>query len=506
MLDEVIREAAVRFDTLPALVTADGWSFSYRELDQASDEVAVWLQRHHGVAAETVAAIMMPTSVDYLVYYAAFAKLGAITAGVNPHLTARERKAVLEACEPAIVVSEPDLLEGIPDGCVVLDHVAAPTADDVCADRRVRGKKPTVLPSDPDRPVTICFTSGSTGEPKGALFRDRQLRAIFQMDTGGAWGGGSPTILGTQFAHIGAMTKVPWLLAGGATLHVMRKWRAADVLRLTAEHRMAAINAGPTQIALLLRQPDFEAYDLSCVRVIVAGTGPSSPAIIDEARRRFDCAYSVRYSSTECGGVGLATAMDAPDSEALYTIGRPRPGVDAKIADDQGNELATGETGELWLRSAAVMSEYWRNDEATRETLVGGWLRSGDLGYRDDTGCYRLVGRAKEMYIRGGYNVFPLEVERVLGDHPKVAQVAIVPRADPVMGEIGEACIVPRSPGDPPTLEEIRAFGEQGLARFKLPERLRLLDALPLNASDKLDRRALAESGLDASPNRTDGR
>ena len=493
MLDEVVREAAIRFDSQPALVAADGWSFSYRELDHASDEVAAWMQRHHGVGPGTVAAIMMPTSVDYLVYYAAFAKLGAITAGVNPHLTPRERQAVLEVCKPAVLVAEPDTLDGIPASQVVIEHRAAASADEVCAATRASGKAPPVLPADPDRPVTICFTSGSTGEPKGALFRDRQLRAIFQMDTGGAWGGGSPTILGTQFAHIGAMTKVPWLLAGGATLHVMRKWRAADVLRLTAEYRMQAVNAGPTQVALLLRQPDFDSYDLSSVRVIVAGTGPSSPAIIDEARRRFDCAYSVRYSSTECGGVGLATAMDAPDSEALYTIGRPRPGVDAKIADEHGNALPAGETGELWLRSPAVMSEYWDNEQATREALVGGWLRSGDLGYQDEAGCYRLVGRAKEMYIRGGYNVFPLEVERVLAGHPKIAQVAIVPRADPVMGEIGEACIVPRSAGDPPSLEEIRAFGEHDLARFKLPERLRLLEALPLNASDKLDRRALAQ-------------
>jgi acyl-CoA synthetase (AMP-forming)/AMP-acid ligase II len=348
------------------------------------------------------------------------------------------------------------------------------------------------LPADAERPIAICFTSGSTGEPKGALFRYRQFDAIFRLDTGGAWGGGVPTILGTQFAHIGAMTKVHWLLAGGATLNVMRKWRAADVLHLTAKYRMPAMNAGPAQLALLMRQDDFDSYDLSCVKAIIAGTAPSSPAIIREARERFGCGYSVRYSSTECGGVGLATALDAPDSEALYTVGRPRPGVDAKIANPDGAPLPDGEIGEVWLRSEAVMSEYWRNPVATAETLVDGWLRTGDLGYIDDNGCYRLVGRSKEMYIRGGYNVFPLEVEKVLAGHPKVAQIAIVPRPDEVMGELGEACVVARDPADPPTLDELRAFGEADLARFKLPERLRLLDTLPLNASDKLDRRALA--------------
>ena len=493
MLAEVVREAAVRFGEQPALVAADGWPFSYRELDLASDEVAAWLHEHHGVTLGTVAAIMMPTSVDYLVFYAAFAKLGAVTAGVNPHLTERERRSVLVACEPDIVVAEHGLLAGIPDGCAVVEHTPAAAAAEVCDAVRRSGDAPPPLPDDPDRPIAICFTSGSTGEPKGALFRHRQFQAIFEMDTGGAWGGGAPTILGTQFAHIGAMTKVHWLLAGGATLHVLRKWRAADVLRLTEQHRMTAFNAGPAQVALLLREADLHPYDLSSVRVIIAGTGPSSPALIHEARERFQCAYSVRYSSTECGGVGLATALDAPDEEALYTVGRPRPGVEAKVADEHGTPLPDGEAGEVWLRSRAVMSEYWRDEAATRETLVDGWLRTGDLGFVDERGCYRLVGRAKEMYIRGGYNVFPFEVERILAGHPKVAQIAIVPRPDPVMGEIGEACVVPRTADDPPSLTELRAFAEDSLARFKLPERLRLMDALPLNASDKLDRRALAQ-------------
>src|SRR5690606_23256486 len=257
--------------------------------------------------------------------------------------------------------------------------------------------------------------------------------------SGGVWGNGTPTILGTQFAHVGGMTKIPWLLRTGGALHVLRKWRADDVLRLTEKFRMPTINAGPTQVALMMRRPDFDSYDLSSVKAIIAGTGPSSPALIREARERFQCAYSVRYSSTECGGVGLATALDAPDEEALYTVGRPRPGIEAKIADESGRELPVGETGELWLRSPAVMSEYWRNPEETAATLVDGWLRTGDLGTKDERGCYRLSGRAKEMFIRGGYNVYPLEVEAVLGTHPKVAEIAIVPRPDPVMGEVGVA-------------------------------------------------------------------
>jgi acyl-CoA synthetase (AMP-forming)/AMP-acid ligase II len=495
MLAEVVRQAGKEFAGRVALVSPGDWDYTYAELDQASDEAAVWLARHAGVHAGTVAALVLPSTVDYLVLYVAFAKLGAVTAGVNPHLTARERAAALECAHADVVVADPALVEGVPPTSRVFELTPADHPAGVVASMRIRGEAPPVIPIDAQQPVAICFTSGSTGAPKGALFRDVQLRAIAQMDTAGGvgWGQGTHTILGTQFAHVGGMTKIPWMLASGGTLHVLRKWRADDVLRLTSQFHMPTLNCGPAQIALMLRRPDFDSYDLSSVKAIIAGTGPSSPALIVEARERFHCGYSVRYSSTESGGVGLATALDAPDEETLYTVGRPRAGIDAKIADSSGRELALGETGEVWLRSPAVMAEYWRNPEETAATLVDGWLRTGDLGAKDERGCYRLSGRVKEMFIRGGYNIYPLEVESVLATHPKVAEIAIVPRPDDVMGEVGVAVVVPRDPAAPPTLEELRAHGEKGLAHFKLPERIRIVDHMPLNATDKLDRRSLAE-------------
>ena len=147
----------------------------------------------------------------------------------------------------------------------------------------------------------------------------------------------------------------------------------------------------------------------------------------------------------------------------------------------------------MCLRSDAVMSGYWRDPEATRAAFTAdGFVRTGDLGWVDDQGRLRLVGRSKEMYVRGGYNVYPVEVEGVLSSHPAVAAVAIVPRPDPVMGEIGVAVVVPRDPAAPPTLAELRDHGGAQLAGYKLPEQLRARDALPLTAMEKIDRRALA--------------
>ncbi|MDH3705525.1 MAG: AMP-binding protein, partial [Acidimicrobiia bacterium] len=176
-----------------------------------------------------------------------------------------------------------------------------------------------------------------------------------------------------------------------------------------------------------------------------------------------------------------------------HTIGRPRPGVDAEVRDADGHQVPDGEIGELWLCSPATMDGYWGDPDATAETLVDGWLRTGDLARIDERGLFRLAGRIKEMFIRGGYNVYPAEVEAVLGTHPAVAEVAVVPRPDAVMGEIGVAVVVPRAGHEPPTLDQLRAHGEAHLARYKLPEALHVVDRLPRNGTDKVDRRALGD-------------
>jgi acyl-CoA synthetase (AMP-forming)/AMP-acid ligase II len=247
------------------------------------------------------------------------------------------------------------------------------------------------------------------------------------------------------------------------------------------------------QVALMLRESSFDRYDWQHVRAVVAGGGPSWPSLIEEARRRFGAPYSVRYSCTESGGLGCVTALDGDDEETCFTVGRPRPGIELEIRGEDGRTVPQGEYGEVWLRSPAVMSEYWRDPEATAETVVDGWLRTGDLAARNADGTFTLKGRLKEMYIRGGYNVYPVEVEAVLSSHPQVAQVAVVPRADDVMGEIGVAVVVPRHPAHTPTLEELRAFAGDRLAKHKLPEAVRIVEEIPLTSMHKFDRRRLAE-------------
>jgi acyl-CoA synthetase (AMP-forming)/AMP-acid ligase II len=474
VLPDIVRGASERFGDRPAIVSAEGQPFSYAELDARSERVAGGLVER-GVGEGDVVALVLPSTVDYVVAYLAAAKVGAITAGVNPRYTPPERAAVLEVARPAIVIDTHDLPG--------LERSTTPVQP---------------LDDDPERVVAIVFTSGTTGTPKGAVFGNRELLAIARADVhdfdrDDSWGRGGPMLASTAFAHIGFMTKLAWYLRAGSTIHLLDRWRAVDVLRLVSEHRMPAIGGVAPQLALLLREPRFDQFDLSSVRTIVMGGASSPPALVEEARRRIGAAYSIRYSSTESGGVGTGTAFDADDEEALFTVGTPRGDVEVAIRGDDGEGVPPGELGEVWLRSSCTMRGYWRDPLATADAIRDGWLRTGDLGRLDEHGRLRLAGRAKEMFVRGGYNVYPLEVEAVLGTHPSVADVAVVPRPDPVMGEIGVAVVVLRAGRPAPGLDALRTFAGDRLATFKLPEAVRVVDELPLTAMQKVDRRRLAD-------------
>jgi len=468
MIPVTVAEAARRFGDRIAYANEHDWSISYADIDHISDEVAGGLARE-GVHEGDVVALVLPPGIEYLLFYCGAAKLGAITAGVNNRLSERERTAVLDVAQPKLTIDDVHAL----------------------ADLRVAGFTPPPLPADPERPVAIIFTSGTTGLPKGAIYCNRQLAFITQTDTGGAWDTGGRSFSGTSFAHLGFMTKLPGGLQRGGTTFIMERWRAGDALELLAREKMSSLAGVPTQLALMLRHPDFDSFDLSSVKAIIAGGGPVTPGLAEEARRRFGALLATRYSCTEAG-IGLGTAFDDPEEDAIVSVGRPHASVELRLFDADEQPVADGEVGEVCLRSDAVMSGYWRDPEQTAAAFTtDGFVRTGDLGWIDDRGRLRLVGRSKEMYVRGGYNVYPVEVEGVLSTHPDLAAIAIVPRVDNVMGEIGVAVVVPRDPVKVPTLEELRAFAAPNVAAYKLPEALVVRTELPLTVGEKIDRRAL---------------
>jgi acyl-CoA synthetase (AMP-forming)/AMP-acid ligase II len=453
-------------------------NLSYAELDARAAVVAeAW--RVDGVRPNDVVAITRRSDAGHLVARVAAARIGAIVAGINPSLTAAEIQPLLDLVEPKLIVD---------DHNEVLASAAERTR------MGARTEAPDFQPSLDD-PAIIVFTSGTTGRPKGAWFTHRALHAAEAIDRGaaaGQWDGGGALLASTQFAHVGVSTKLNWYLRAGHTLVRVEPWKADAVLEAVARHRIAAIGGVAPQMALLLRSPLLDRLDLTCVTDIVMGGAASPAALVAEATQRLDARYSIRYSSTESGGVGLATDPAASDESRLHTIGVPRPGVTAEVRDrSSGHPLPDGEVGELCVRSAAQMSGYWNNPEATAATLRSGWVHTGDLAERGPDGAFTLRGRISEQYIRGGYNVSPGEVEGVLSSHPAVDQIAIAVRPDPVMGEIGVAVVVPAEGADAPDLEALREFGAERLARWKLPDDLVVVDTLPLTSMHKLNRVAL---------------
>jgi acyl-CoA synthetase (AMP-forming)/AMP-acid ligase II len=478
-LTSCLAEAALRFGPAPAYVAENGLVLSYAELDQISDEVAVGLARR-GVGEGDVVALVLATIPEYILTYLASAKLGAITAGVNTRLSDAEQDAVLGVAQPGLVIREGDV-------------EPASTVDALLAGWRERGESPRALSEDSERPVALVFTSGTTGLPKGVLFCNRQIDAVTAIDVGDRWGGGPRGLASTSLAHLGPMTKLAGNLRGGGTTLLMRRWTAGAALGAVAAHGVSFLGGIPTQIALMLEHPSFETSDLSSVQAIVIGGGPATPALVRAARERFGVPLAVRYSCTEAA-IGTGTRFDDPAEDAEVSVGRAQPGVTLSVLDDDDQPLPMGEVGHVCLRSGAVMAGYWKDPEATAAAFTSdGSVRTGDLGWVDERGRLHLSGRSTEMYVRGGYNVHPQEVEAVLAEHPDVTAVSVVARPDDVMGEVGVAFVVPRS-GASPTLESLRAFASARLAAYKLPEDLRVVDALPLTSMDKVDRQALRRS------------
>jgi acyl-CoA synthetase (AMP-forming)/AMP-acid ligase II len=290
------------------------------------------------------------------------------------------------------------------------------------------------------------------------------------------------------------MAKVWEHLAWGITQVLSpTPWQAGDMLRLLVGERITVGAGVPTQWAKLLQQPGLDRADLSHLRLGVSATAPAAPELVEEVARRLACPLIVRYAMTESPSITGTEPGDAPEVQ-YRTVGRPQQGVELQVVDETGERVGRGEVGRITLRSPCAMRGYWDEPELTAATMrPDGWLRTGDLGYLDPQGNLVLVGRVSEMYIRGGYNVYPLEVEHVLAEHPGVDQASVVGVPAPVIGEIGVAFVVPADRRRPPDPAELMAWCCERLTDYKTPDRVLVVDELPLTAMLKVDKAALRE-------------
>jgi acyl-CoA synthetase (AMP-forming)/AMP-acid ligase II len=282
-------------------------------------------------------------------------------------------------------------------------------------------------------------------------------------------------------------------------------WTAAGALRLIEEERVSVGQGVPAQWQMMLAHPDLATTETSSLRIVSSGAARIPPEMVDAMRDRFNSPVVVRYTSTEAC-VSTGTSLDDPDDVICNTVGTPGAGVEMELRLDEGHgrvvqptESGDTEVGTVCLRSRAMMRGYWEEPELTADAIDSdGWLLTGDLGFLDERGDLHLAGRSTEMYIRGGYNVYPIEVENHLGQHELVDRVAVTGTPAPVLGEIGVAFVVPADASNPPTLEQLRAWCNERLASYKAPDALVLLSELPLTAMSKIDKRALAPAAAEA--------
>ena len=508
--DELLTAVAAVEGGREAYVDAQGERLTFAEWDRAADGTASAFAEL-GVGVGDVVSLLLPSGIDYAICYLAAMRLGAITSGINTRLGPAEVASIVRRSEPRLFISETVAASAGTGTVAAGTGTVAATAGgtftvpaaqglrrlDRSELRALRGLgRPARLPApDPGRTVALVWTSGTTGDPKGAIFDHRNLAAV-SVGAGPLRAAFDRRISPTPFSHVGYMTHVAEEIGYAITTVIpATPWKAEAVLAQLAAEGVTVGQGVPSQWRLLLDRPEFDRTDLSRIRICGTGAAPVPPSLVKEMQDRIGCPVVIGYTSTEAALTTGSLPGDSPEVIAR-TVGRARENVEVRVVDDEGSELPAGEVGNVECRSGAVMRGYWRDPERTAEVLgPEGWLRTGDGGWLDEDGYLTLVGRRTEMYMRGAYNVYPVEVERVVSDHPSVAQVAIVAKPDPVLGEIGVAFVVPAA-GASPSLDELRAWTRSAIADYKAPDVLEIVDELPLTPMGKVDKRALGERAL----------
>ena len=454
-----------RARTTPDRVAIDftGRTLTYAELDEASDRLAgSFLAR--GLQRGDRVATLTGNSPEHVAVFFACAKAGLILAPLSWRLAPAEIAYQLDDAEPALFLVE--------DEHAALAEAAGHPFERLVLPGDVPGQSRDMAVQDDD-PLLLVYTSGTTGRPKGALLTHANCfwtNLSFDLATGVS---GDDVVLQVlpQF-HCGGWNVQP-LLAWwkGARVVLERGFDPARCLALIEEKRVTTMMGVPATYLFLSQEPAFGSTDLSSLRCAVVGGAPMPEALLELWLER-DVAIVQGYGLTEAA----PNVLCLPPEDAvrkLGSAGKPYPHVDVRLSDE----------GELQVSGPNVFAGYWRNPDATAETVVDGWLLTGDVAERDDEGFYRIKGRLKDMYISGGENVYPAEVESVLHEHPAVADAAVVGVPDERWGEIGVAFVVPARDVSE---EELVDFVRDRLARFKAPKAVRFVDSLPRSAIGKV--------------------
>jgi fatty-acyl-CoA synthase len=471
-----------------------GARLTYRLLNRRARALAALLEQRYGVNPGARVAVLAHNAPEYLDALFACALLGAILVPLNWRLTLRELTAVLADCEPVLLLLSDERMHeragelAAAVGRLPLFSFAAFPG----ADRWLAGQVRPWVASDGEEPVLLLYTSGTTGAPKGALLSQRML-TWNAINTQVSWGLRETDITPTfaPFFHAGGLNVLTTPLYHlGGTVVLLRDSEPETILRAIAGEHCTVVFAVPTIFERLCEHPAFATSDLSSLRFCVTGGSPCPLPLIESYAAR-GLVFRQGYGLTE---VGVNCFSLAPE-DALRkagSVGRPVFHSRARVVDEQGQDVPPGEVGELILAGPHVCSGYWRQPEVTAAAYRDGWWHTGDLVRTDPEGYYFIVGRQKDLFISGGENVYPAEIEGVLATHPGVLEVAVIARPDPRWGEVGLAIVVPRVPAGL-SGADLLAYCADKLARYKLPQAVYFVRELPRNAMGKVLKAQLSE-------------
>jgi acyl-CoA synthetase (AMP-forming)/AMP-acid ligase II len=513
-IPQVIRQAAARHGARAAIV--DGaTTLTYAALVERAETAARALLAL-GVEAGDRVAVWAPNRAEWIVAACGVHMAGAVLVPINTRMKGAEAADILERSRARVLFGigdflgqyYPALLDGLRPATlqkVVVIGEGKPRSeaelgwDDFLAlaprvpAERVHRREQALRA---DSTADLMFTSGTTGRPKGVMAgHGPTIRAFGEWARVVGLGEGDRYLIINPFFHTFGY-KAGWVAAflQGATVFPQQVFDADAVLARIQADRISFLPGPPTLFLTMLAHPRLKDFDLSSLRSAVTGAASVPPVLITRMRDELGIRnVTTAYGLTECGG--CATVCDPSDSAETiaHTCGKALPGTEVRCADEHGRTVAPGEPGEVLLRGYHVMQGYFEDEAATREAIdADGWLHTGDVGVMDERGYLRITDRLKDMFINGGFNCYPAEIERLMAPHPAIAQVAVIGVPDERLGEVGCAFVVPR-PGAALTEADCIAWCRGQMANYKVPRFVRFVESLPVNASNKVDKKVLRE-------------
>jgi acyl-CoA synthetase (AMP-forming)/AMP-acid ligase II len=505
--------AADRYQNDDALV--DGATrLSFRQLAARVEQVARALVAS-GIEPGDRVSLWAPNSSEWVIVSFAIYAVGAVLVPVNTRYRGEEAGHVLRTSRSRLLFTVTDMLgsdlvaflDEVPGlealeeivilegptrpGCTPIAEFTARGTD--AQEPEVARRRESLLESDAS---DIVFTSGTTGHPKGAVLgHGASIRTYLAWSELVGLRRGDRYLVVYPFFHTaGLKSGLLACILRGATIIPHAVFDVVPVMEVVASERITMLPGPPTVFQSILNHPDFASFDLSSLRLSVTGAAIVPVEVIRRMREelRFETVVT-GYGLTETTGtVSMCRHDDAPDVIA-NTVGRPLPGVSIRVVDESGEAVPMGHPGEILVRGFNVMKEYFEDPTATKEAIdEDGWLRTGDIGILGQDGNLRITDRKKDMFIVGGFNAYPAEIEGILIGHPEVGQVAVIGTADERLGEVGVAFVVPR-PGRTVDPEDLAAWCRDHMANFKVPRSIHIVDSLPMNPTGKVMKFVLRE-------------